>query len=277
MDGERPVGITDEDVSGYLDGSLQPLRRAQVDAAIRADSRLARKVAAYRAQEEGLRSMAAVVLDEPVPEHLLEVVRKARRPARRLPLRLLAQLAASVLAGVAIGWLLNATLESREDNLLDPLIRQALLAHDSFVASEALETLGERGAPLLQEVRSPFQTPVRLPQLLGVDHQPVLFRSVEGGVGPGIELAYAAPDGMLTSLSIRQHSDRDDVPVRFRELDGRAVLYWLDGPLLYVLVGQGGEDGLRAMARSVYAATASGGGWRAAGEAARQSATTPSR
>ena len=73
-----------------------------------------------------------------------------------MPLRLLAQLAASVLAGVAIGWLLNATLESREDNLLDPLVRQALLAHNSFVASEALETLSERGAPLLQEIRGPF-------------------------------------------------------------------------------------------------------------------------
>jgi anti-sigma factor RsiW len=204
-------------------------------------------------------------------------VRKARRPARRPSLALLAQLAASVLVGVAIGWLLNATLHSDADNLLDPLIRQAVLAHDFFVASEEIETLSERGAPLLQEVRSPFQTPIRLPQLLGVDHQPVLFRSVEGGVGPGIELAYATPDGAVTSLSIRQHSDRDDVPVRFREVDGRAVLYWLDGPLLYVLVGQGGEDALRAMARSVYAATASGGGWRAAGETARRSATPPSR
>jgi anti-sigma factor RsiW len=269
MDDERPVGISDEDVSGYLDGGLEPLRRAQVDAAIRADARLARKVAAYRAQEEGLRTMAAAVLDEPVPEHLLEVVRKARRPARRPPLRLIAQLAASLLVGVGVGWGLNATLESSVDDLLDPLIHQAVLAHDSFTASAALDTLSERRAPLLQQVRSPFQTPIRLPQLLGDDQQPVLFRSVEGGVGPGIELAYAAPDGMLTSLSIRQHSDRDDVPVSFRTVDGRAVLYWLDGPLLYVLVGQRGEDELRAMARSIYAATASGGGWRAAGEIAR--------
>lgn len=277
MDCPRPAGISDEDVSGYLDGSLEPLRRARVDAAIRADSRLARKVAAYRAQEEGLRAMAAAVLDEPVPPYLLEVVRKARPPARRPALRLIAPLAASVLVGVAIGWLLNGTLKPGDDNLLDPLIHQAVLAHDFFVESEQLETLSERGAPLLQAVQSPFQTPIRLPQLLGVDHQPVLFRSVEGGVGPGIELAYAAPNGTLTSLSIRQHSDRDDVPVRFREVDGRAVLYWLDGPLLYVLVGQGAEGELRAMARSVYAATASGGAWRPADEVAAQPVTTPSR
>ena len=67
-------------MSGYLDGSLGPLRRAQIEAAIRADPKLARTVAAYRAQEEDLRGMAAAVLDEPVPEHLLEVVRQSASP-----------------------------------------------------------------------------------------------------------------------------------------------------------------------------------------------------
>ena len=115
------------------------------------------------------------------------------------------------------------------------------------------------------------RTPIRLPQLLGSSHQPVLFPSVEGGIGPGVELAYSDPAGMLTSLTIRQHSDKDDVPVRFRQVDGRSVL---DGPLLYGLVGENGEDELREMARSVYAATASGGGWPHEGERAPQPAAS---
>ena len=55
---ENPPGsvvISDEEVSGYLDDALEPLRRARVDAAVRADRRLARKVQAYRAQDHGLR------------------------------------------------------------------------------------------------------------------------------------------------------------------------------------------------------------------------------
>ena len=43
--------------------------RAQVEAAIRADRRLARTVAAYRAQEGDLRAMAAAVLEEVFPAH----------------------------------------------------------------------------------------------------------------------------------------------------------------------------------------------------------------
>jgi anti-sigma factor RsiW len=268
MNRDLPAGVSDEDLSSYLDGGLEPLRRAQVEAAIRADPHLARTVAAYRAQEEDLREMAAAVLEEPVPEHLLNVVRRARRPSWRPPLRQIMQLAAALLVGVALGWLLQTSLQPRDDNLLEPFIRQAVLSHELFEANEELDTLRESESRLLQEVRSPFQTPIRIPQLLGANYRPVLFRSVEGRVGPGVELAYADAEGALTSLLIRQHSARDDVPVRFREVGGRSVLYWLDGPLLYVLVGVGGEDQLRDMARSVYAATASGGGWQGEAEQA---------
>lgn len=262
MNRDLPASVSDEDLSSYLDGGLEPLRRAQVEAAIRADPHLTRTIAAYRAQEEDLREMAAAVLEEPVPEHLLNIVRKARRPSWRPPLRQLMQLAAALLVGVALGWLLQTSLQPRDDNLLEPFIRQAVLSHELFEANEELDTLRESESRLLQEVRSPFQTPIRIPQLLGANYRPVLFRSVEGRVGPGVELAYADAEGALTSLLIRQHSDRDDIPVRFRTVGGRSVLYWLDGPLLYVLVGVSGEDELRDMARSVYAATASGGGWQ---------------
>ena len=275
MNRDLPAGVSDEDLSSYLDGGLEPLRRVQVEAAIRADPHLARTIAAYRAQEEDLREMAASVLDEPVPEHLLNVVRKARRPSWRPPLRQVMQLAASLLVGVALGWALQTSLQPRADNLLEPFINQAVLSHELFEANKELETLRESEARLLQEVRSPFQTPIRIPQLLGGNYHPVLFRSIEGQVGPGVELAYADAEGALTSLLIRQHSDRDDVPVRFREVAGRSVLYWLDGPLLYVLVGAGGEDQLRDMARSVYAATASGGAWQGeAGQILPKAATS---
>jgi anti-sigma factor RsiW len=262
MNRDLPGGVSDEDLSSYLDGGLEPLRRAQVEAAIRADPHLTRTIAAYRAQEDDLREMAASVLEEPVPEHLLGVVRKARRPSWRPPLRQVMQIAAALVVGVALGWLLQTSLQPSDDNLLEPFIRQAVLSHELFEANEELDTLRESEARMLQEVRSPFRTPIRIPQLLGANYRPVLFRSVEGVVGPGVELAYADAEGALTSLLIRQHSDRDDIPVRFRKVDSRSVLYWLDGPLLYVLVGVGGEDELRGMARSVYAATASGGGWQ---------------
>jgi anti-sigma factor RsiW len=207
------------------------------------------------------------VLEEPVPEALLAVVRRARRPepvtrpAARLARRLW-PLAASLLVGVALGWLLRTPLQPDEDSLLEPFVRQALASHQLFLTSAAPDRARSDVTPI-GAVRSPFRTPIRIPELLGERYRPVQLRAVEGSGGPALELAYARDDS-LASLLIRQHSDRDDLLVRLRKVDGRAVLYWLDGPLIFALVSDGGEEELRAMARSIYASTATGGSWQPA-------------
>ena len=52
------------------------------------------------------------------------------------------------------------------------------------------------------------------------------------------------------------------------------MLYWLDGPLIYALVSDGDEEELRAMARSIYATTATGGSWQSPAALPLQPATT---
>jgi anti-sigma factor RsiW len=274
---QSAVGIGDEDLSAYLDGALDPLRRARVEAAIRADRGLARKVEAYRAQEDGLRQLSAVILDEPVPEHLLAAMRRPPPAARSRGLRARAMwaLAASLLHGVALGWLLRTALQTDEESPLDPFIRQAVASHELFLTSEDLDRLRRADVTWLNDaVRSPFKTPIRIPQLLGARYRPVQFRAVEGGGGPALQLAYVSDDG-LTSLLIRQHSDRDELLVNVREVDGRAVLYWLDGPLIYALVSDRGADELREMARSVYASTATGGSWQPSDPPLQPATTRP--
>ena len=262
------TGISDEELSAYLDGDLAPFRRAQIDAALRADRQLAMKLEAYRAQEASLRQASGAVLEEPVPEALLEVVRRPQRPPVRTAAapapsltRTLWPVAVALLVGVALGWLLRTSVPPDQDSLLEPFIRQALASHELFLTSTELDRLRSAGAMPLEAVRSPFRTPIRVPELLGARYRPVQVRAVEGGGGPALELAFAGGDG-LASLLIRQHSDRDDLLMRLHEVDGRAVLYWLDGPLIYALVSDGGEEELRAMARSIYASTATGGRWQ---------------
>lgn len=277
---QSSTGISDEELSAYLDGNLEPFRRAQIEAALRADRQLARKLEAYRAQEATLRQASAAVLEEAVPEALLEVVRRPRRPGARTAAapaaslaRALWPLAASLVVGVALGWLLRTAVQPDEDSLLEPFVRQAVASHELFLTSAELDRLRDAGAMPLEAVHSPFRTPIRVPALLGARYRPVQFRAVEGGGGPALELAYAGDKG-LASLLIRQHSDRDDLLVRLRKVGGRAVLYWLDGPLIYALVSDGGEEELRAMARSIYASTATGGGWQPPPAPPLQPATT---
>jgi anti-sigma factor RsiW len=219
MGREPTERISDEDLSAYLDGSLPPLRRAQVEAAVRADRQLARRLAAYRAQEASLRQMASTALVEPVPDRLLEVLRRPPAPpARQAQSQPIARpgwrLAAALLLGGAVGWLLHASFQPAEESLLEPFLRQAVLSHELFESSRDPAGLEFADAAGLETVQSPFRTPIRIPQLLGGAWRPVQIRAVEGIDGPGIQIAYLGDTG-LTSLLIRQHSAADDLLARF--------------------------------------------------------------
>jgi hypothetical protein len=67
--------ITDEQLMAYADGELDAAAAAEVEAAIAADPALAETVARHRALRRQLREAFAPALDEPVPEHLMALVR----------------------------------------------------------------------------------------------------------------------------------------------------------------------------------------------------------
>jgi hypothetical protein len=76
------MSIADETLMAYADGELEPSARAAVEAAMRADPEIARRVAQYREQQEKLRAAYEPELAEPAPDRLLAVLRD-RRPAGR--------------------------------------------------------------------------------------------------------------------------------------------------------------------------------------------------
>jgi hypothetical protein len=163
---------------------------------------------------------------------------------------------------VAMGWTLRAQLAT-ENDLLEPFVRQAVLSHELFKTTGGLDALsGERPLREISEIQAPFGTPVRVPELLGSTYRPVVLRAEQAGSGAGLNVAYQRDGGGLTSLLIRQHTSSDDIPVHYTQRGGHSVLYWLDGPLVYALVGDESEADLRAMARNIYTAAARGGEWK---------------
>jgi hypothetical protein len=112
--------ITDEQLMAYADGELDAAAAAEVEAAIAADPALAQTVARHRALRRQLREAFAPTLDEPVPEHLMALVRAPAaqpaaaagaapmaevvplRPRRRWALPEWAGMAAALALGVAL-------------------------------------------------------------------------------------------------------------------------------------------------------------------------------
>src|SRR5205823_341693 len=78
--GSAAMNFSDETVMAYADGELDAASRAALEAAMATDPQLAQRVARHRALRERLRAALRPVLDEPLPERLLEGVRGAPAP-----------------------------------------------------------------------------------------------------------------------------------------------------------------------------------------------------
>jgi anti-sigma factor RsiW len=112
--------VSDETLMAYADGEVDTATRAIVEAAMRDDPEVRRRVAHHRALREAVKGAFAAVIDEPVPQRLIAAARsapagsvvdlavarnaaavKASRGSRWQP----AAMAASLLLGLALGYL----------------------------------------------------------------------------------------------------------------------------------------------------------------------------
>lgn len=116
--------VSDETLMAYADGEVDEATRAIIEAALRENPEVRRRIAEHRALREAMQGAFSAVLDEPVPQRLIDAARgrtaaqsgghivdlaSARRaaagptPRRRRSWQPVA-MAASVLVGVALGY-----------------------------------------------------------------------------------------------------------------------------------------------------------------------------
>jgi len=260
---ERMPMPPDEDLNAFLDDELDDKRRKEIEAAIALDGDLAARVAKIRLQDEHLRQLTEPILHEPVPERLRSIVQAAatkpksvrQPPVKRVGFSLVWQfgaMAATLLLGVGLGWYANFKVTD-ERSLLAPYVQQAVLSHRLFEANKQFDPVeSDSDVISIDASAKPFSVPARTPTLLGSNYLPVMVRKVEGARGDAIHIAYEDQGGNWTTLYIRQHSDDARLPAKFTQTEGQSVLYWLDGPLLYALVGTADEEKLRNLAEKIY-------------------------
>jgi anti-sigma factor RsiW len=71
--------ITDADLQDYIEGRLDPAARRRVDDMLAQDPRLAEEVARLRRQALRLQELGRSILNEPIPQEMLDLIEKFRR------------------------------------------------------------------------------------------------------------------------------------------------------------------------------------------------------
>jgi len=251
-----PTPISEADIHAYVDGRLSAARAAGVDEALASDPALAARVAEMRAQNAALRDAFDLVLDEPIPEHLLAAaVPPAPRDARyRRAVPLAIGFAATLLIGFFGGWLVRDALIERAGTPTS-FARQAAFAHALYAAdvNRPVEIWANEEKRLVNWLTKRLGFQVHAPDLTSVGYLLVGGRLVAGNEKPTALFMYENADKERLSLQVRKQSQgADETAFRYAHENGIGVFYWVDEACSYALAANVDRSQLLKIAHVVY-------------------------
>jgi len=245
--------VSETDLHAYVDGRLTAARRAEVEIELAADPALSEQAAAYGAQNDALRAAFHSVLDEPIPDRLLE----ATRPQRRRPWAIAAALAWMALGGVA-GWAVNEAyrLAPSPTRAEAPLAQRAAIAHAVYSPEvrHPVEVGADQEAHLVAWLSKRLGAPVHAPKLESVGFRLVGGRLLPGESGPVAHFMYQSEKGSRVTLYVRtEGSDHGETAFRYADEGKVRVFYWVDRTLGYALSSADiSREQLYTLANAVY-------------------------
>ena len=240
--------ITEFDLHAYADGQLSEERRIRAEAHLAYDAEASESVRTWREQNEKLRALFNPILNEPVPQRLLDVgATRSRWPSYALA-------AGAMMLSFALGWIMHA-------NQTEPLAktvalpRRAAVAHAVYVPEvrHPVEVGADQQDHLVKWLSKRLGTELKAPLLTQQGFDLVGGRLLPGGKGPVAQFMYQDAKGQRITLyiSIRDAEPRDTA-FRFSQEDKVAVFYWIDGNLGYALSADMDRAKLLTIATSVY-------------------------
>jgi anti-sigma factor RsiW len=241
------MNVIEADLHAYVDGCLDPGRRAELEAWLAGNAVAAARVDAWRRQKEALRLQFDGALEEPVPDRL-------QRAALRGPSRLWG--IAAALGWIAVGGTAGFLLRGQPaaPPPMASVVHQAVIAHALYVPEvrHPVEVAAEQEAHLVQWLSKRLGTTVRAPDLQATGFKLVGGRLLPGEGGPAAQFMYQDGGGRRVTLYLRSGSDARETAFRYAREGGLTAFYWVDRGTGYALTGDMAREELLALAEATY-------------------------
>jgi len=241
----------EDELQAYVDDALEPARRAAVEAYLAERPEEAERIAAYRTQNRLLQAAFAAPADQNIPDRLLDAA--AGRPRRTAHWwRQIAAAVVLVAVGGAGGWLAH-------DAVVPPpvvmdMAARAASAHQVYVVEvkHPVEVGAEEETHLVGWLSKRIGHTIEAPDLSAFGYRLVGGRLLPAAGKAAAQFMYERPDGQRITCYMAINEDGRETAFRVHEHEGATALYWLEGSLGYVMVGEAGRDEMIRMARAVY-------------------------
>lgn len=270
---ERQTTISEEEIHAYVDGTLAPERRDEIDQMLERQPELADRISHYFSLNNLLHERYDRVLDEPVPARLQLPAKRRWREAANWPQ--FAGIAAALLVGVGIGIGSNFGSSIMMAGRMGPtagqapvrdasftpdpgqsFARQSAIAHVVYApeVTRPVEVGADREQELVKWVSSRLGTDVRPPVLTRTGFELMGGRLLPSADGPVAQFMYHDHNGERITLCISRRKTSTNTTAFKLYQDGPVnVFYWIDGDVGYAVSGGINRKELLEIAHDVYA------------------------
>ena len=234
-----PIGL--EELSAYVDGELAAGRRAAVERHLADDADAARRVSAYRRQDDLLRQAMAPQADEGTPPQIAALLDGAAE-GHGAGWRWMAAAAAVLLvAALAGGWW--SRRRSRRERAMAGLASDAVAAHVAYAAADAPDPA--QRAALAASLHEAVGAGGDLPDLSGLGYALAGGRPLTADTGPAVALWYRDGAGDVVTCYFVRETGVDASPYvegagpsyAVADRGGINVVYRLDEGYGYAVAG----------------------------------------
>ena len=253
MNESRPVSETD--LHAYVDGLLGDEERARVEAYLAENPEVARMVADWQAQSDGLRDAFAPYAAARPSDHLLvspaaPFPQKTRRPAMAAAAALIFVLGG--LAGHFAPMPFKQTPASAAIDALPLEARNAYLIYASEVR-HPVEVFADQEAHLATWLGKRLAIPdLKVPDLQSIGFRLVGGRLLPVADKPGAMFMYEDEAGRRVTVLVGRNEENRTTSFRFASASGIETFYWIDGALGYAVTGDIPRNLLQQIAEECY-------------------------
>lgn len=252
MTGSDPRPIGEDDLHAFVDGRLDPGRRASVEAWLAAHPEAAARVAADREVRDRLRARLAPVAEKPIPARLR--IANLATPQRMRISRWWTNAAAALLLalGGASGWVGRGAVPG-PGAPAEPMTQAAVSAFRTYVveAAHPVEVRADGSSDLVQWLTARLGRPVTVPDLRTQGFRLMGGRLLPAGDEPAAMLMYDDDRGTRLTLYSRAGPTGGRGVFRYARADDVAAFSWIDAGMSYVVTARTDEARLLRVAQAV--------------------------
>ena len=248
---EQNRPITEQDLHAYVDGQLDSVRHAEVEAYIAQSPDAAQRVKEYQAYNQGLHSLFDATLQEHVPEALKA---KLQRRQTVSPYLQVAAMVAALAVGTVFGWITRGTMDPAPQSTV-AMVNDAFASHVVYTPEvrHPVEVTRDQEQHLITWLSKRLNTHVRAPALNTLGYELLGGRLLSSEGEPAAQFMYENAQGQRLTLFVRhKKTSESQTAFRYASQDKVQGFYWIDGNLGYALIGEVDKDVISDAAHVAY-------------------------